>query len=55
MVTLRAICGKVFEVEEVDPALVGHAEFLCSRCPVEDCEIYFDHFYEVTHYNNPQG
>ncbi|UCD45318.1 MAG: hypothetical protein JSV27_02120 [Candidatus Bathyarchaeota archaeon] len=54
MVTLRAICGRTFEVEEVD-SQVEEAEFLCSRCPENDCEIYFDYLYEITHYNNPQG
>jgi hypothetical protein len=34
---------------------VENAEFLCARCPKGDCDIYFDYFYEVTHYNNPRG
>ncbi len=55
MVTLRAICGREFEVDEVDEELADIPEYVCSRvCGEKSCDAYMSYFYWVTHNNDPR-
>ena len=55
MVTLKAICGRVFETKEIDEKLAIHPEYVCARfCPEKSCDIYMNYFYSVTHHNDPR-
>jgi len=52
---LKAICGRVFETENVDEALAVYPEYVCSRlCPETSCSKYMDYFYDATHHNDPR-
>jgi hypothetical protein len=55
LVVLKAICGKVFEAEEIDEELTRYPEYVCSRlCPETSCATYMNYFYDATHHNDPR-
>jgi len=55
LVVLRAICGREFDVEDVDEGLASYPEYVCARvCREESCATYMDYFYWVTHNNDPR-
>jgi len=52
---IKAICGKEFEVKNVDKELSKYPEYLCSRfCPETYCTIYMNYNYWVSHNNDPK-
>jgi hypothetical protein len=55
LVVLKAICGREFEVEEVDEGLAAYPEYVCGRlCTEQSCDTYMNYFYWVTHNNDPR-
>jgi hypothetical protein len=52
---IKAICGKEFDVKNVDKELSKYPEYLCSRfCPEKNCTIYVNYNYWVSHNNDPK-
>jgi len=51
--TFETLCGKAISIVTDKPESYKAPESLCLLCPENNCAVYTDYLYEVTHYNNP--